>query len=275
MNDEHDIQGEIKELESRLSNLKRDAKSNEPKQNPYAIPVAIVVAGLLIAGAVFLQGGFSVSEKQTEGKALSQNGVPTSSTSATDNIKPVTDEDHIKGDPNAKVILVEFSDIECPFCKRFHPTMQQLMDEYGKTGQVAWVYRHFPLDQIHSKSRKEAQAVECANELGGNDAFWKYLDKIFEITPSNDRLDLSLLPQVAKDIGLDRIQFEACLSGDARGGKYADHIEDNYQDAIASGGTGTPYSVIIAPNGKKFPLTGAQPYGAVRSVIELALKEVK
>ena len=186
-------------------------------------------------------------------------------------LKPVNKEDHILGNLIALVKVVEFSDFECPFCKSVHPTLKRIMKEYGETGKVALVYRHFPLDSLHKKARKEAQASECANELGGNDAFWAYADRLFEITPSNDHLDLSLLPKIAKDIGLDRGKFEACLAGDARGGKYADHIEADVQDATASGGEGTPYIVVIAPNGEKFPISGAQPYSAFKAIIELAL----
>src|SRR5439155_19856237 len=137
-----------------------------------------------------------------------------------------------------------------------------------KDGKIAWVYRHFPLDELHSKARKEAQAAECANELGGNKAFWAYADRLFEIAPSNNQLDLALLPQVAQEIGLNRASFEACLAGDARGGKYADHIESDYQDASASGGNGTPYTVVIGPNGKTFPISGAQPYAALKAIVE-------
>lgn len=192
---------------------------------------------------------------------------------AAGNVKQVDSQDHILGNPKAAVRLVEYSDFECPFCKRFHPVVKQIMDEYGKDGRVALVYRHFPLDSLHSKARKEAQASECANELGGNDAFWAYADKIFEVTPSNNNLDLSLLPKLAEEIGLDRAKFETCLAGDARGGKYADHIEADVQNATASGGTGTPYSVVIAANGKTFPINGAQPYRVVKSIIDLALAE--
>lgn len=188
-------------------------------------------------------------------------------------VKPVTTEDHALGNPSAPVTLIEFSDFECPFCKRFHPTVEQVIDEYGKSGKVLVVYRHFPLDELHSKARKEAQAAECANEIGGNDAFWAYANKIFEITPSNDRLDLAHLPEIAQEIGLDRSKFEACLAGDMRGGKYADHIESNYQDAIASGGKGTPYSVLITAKGQIFPINGAQPYEAVKAIIDVALMD--
>jgi len=188
-------------------------------------------------------------------------------------VKLVDSKDHVRGNPDAPVKLVEYSDFECPFCKSFHQTLKQVMDEYGKDGKVAWVYRHFPLDSLHSKARKEAQAAECANELGGNDAFWAYADGLFDVAPSNDRLDLSLLPQIAEKIGLDRSKFEACLDGDARGGKFADHIEADFQNASASGGTGTPYSIVIAPGGKTFPINGALPYSAVKSIIDLALKK--
>ncbi len=188
-------------------------------------------------------------------------------------VKPVDGEDHILGNPDAPVKLVEFSDFECPFCKRFHLTMKRLMNEYGEDGKVAWVYRHFPLDSLHSKARKDAQATECANELGGNEAFWAYSDRLFEVTPSNNRLDLAVLPRIAQEIGLDRAKFEACIEGDSRGGKYAAHIEADVQDAVASGGTGTPFSLVIAPNGKTFPINGAQPYAALKSIIDLALKE--
>ena len=188
-------------------------------------------------------------------------------------VKPVDGEDHIIGNLDAPVKLIEFSDFECPFCKRFHVTMKRLMDEYGNDGKVAWVFRHFPLDDLHSKARKEAQATECANELGGNEAFWAYADRLFEVTPSNNRLDLALLPRIAQEVGLDRAKFEACLGGDSRGGEFAAHIEADYQDARASGGTGTPFSLVIGPSGQTYPLNGAQPYAAVKSIIELALKE--
>lgn len=108
-------------------------------------------------------------------------------------LDPVTEKDHITGNPQADLIIVEYSDPECPFCKRFHETMMQAMDEYGKQGKVAWVYRHFPLDAIHSKARHEAEAIECAGELGGNEKLWEYVNTLYKITPSNNQLDPALL----------------------------------------------------------------------------------
>lgn len=231
------------------------------KQNNLAIPLAIVIAGALIAGALYfgMAGAKTGTVAQPSAEQL---------TGDLEQMKPVAGDDHIRGNPNADVVIVEYSDFECPFCKRFHETMKQVSTEYGD--KVAWVYRHFPLDQLHSKARKEATAAECANELGGNDAFWKYTDRFFELTPSNDQTNIDVvLPQIAKEIGLDEAKFTSCLSS----GKYDDHIEENVQNATATGGNGTPWSIVVTKSGKKYPLSGAQPIDAVKQVIDLALKE--
>ncbi len=106
-------------------------------------------------------------------------------------IRPVSESDHILGNIDAKIIIVEYSDLECPFCKVFHSTMHQVVKEYS--GEVAWVYRHFPIVGLHPKAFREAEATECAWEQGGNEVFWKYTDKLFEVTPSNNGLEESLL----------------------------------------------------------------------------------
>lgn len=228
-------------------------------QNNLAIPIAIVIAGALIAGAVFYTSGSA----STAGANQLQPEVPTGDLEA---MKPVSSEDHIRGNADAPVKIVEYSDTECPFCKRFHETMKQVVDS---NSDVAWVYRHFPLDQLHKKARKEAVATECANELGGNDAFWKYLDRLFEITPANDGLDPAELPKIAQFVGLDVAKFNTCLAST----KYDQHIEDEVQNAVATGGNGTPWSIVVSKSGKKYPLSGAQPLDAVKQLVDVALKD--
>lgn len=93
-------------------------------------------------------------------------------------LKPVSADDHIRGDKNARILLVEYSDIQCPYCKRFHPTVNRALSDYN--GQIAWVYRHFPLEGLHPLARPAAEATECAASMGGEDAFWKMLDKMNE-----------------------------------------------------------------------------------------------
>lgn len=182
-------------------------------------------------------------------------------------IRPVTDHDHVRGDPQAPVKIVEFSDTECPACKRQHPTLRRLVENYQ--GMVAWVYRHRPIDHLHPRARKEAEAAECAAELGGHGKFWAYLDRLFEITPSNDGLDPAELPRIAIHVGLDRNQFEQCLES----GRQAQRVAEDVAEADASGAAGAPFSVVVAPNGRTFPVAGAQTYESWGLVVGIALEQ--
>ena len=203
------------------------------------------------------------------GNTAAQPNQASAAPDAADFIQPVTQRDHIRGNPDAPVKIVEFADTECPLCKRFHPTLQRIVAEYP--GKVAWVFRHFPLDNIHPKARKEAEATECANELGGNKKFWAYVDRLYEITPSNNQLDPAELPRIAEYVGLNRAKFEQCLQS----GKYAQRVAEDLADALAAGAQGTPYTVVVAPNGRKFAILGAQPYASVKLVVEIALQQKK
>lgn len=242
---------------------------NEPsQQNYYMLPVAIVIAAVFISGAIFYsRGGFSLLKIEKTGYSEQNDEIGSNSLNE---ILPVGADDHIFGDINAPVKIIEYSDFECPFCKSFHQTMKQIMDEYKDSGKVVWVYRHFPIDELHPvKARKEAVASECATELGGNDAFWKYADKIFEATPSNNQIDLAVLPGLAQEIGLDRSKFESCLES----GKFDRRVQDDYENAVEIGGNGTPWTIVVAPNGKKFPINGAQSYFTVKSITDIAVRE--
>ena len=207
----------------------------EPQQQSVlTLPVAIVVAGIIIGGAIFFTRGTPARSIFEEPEIQA----PTSNTDIT--LRPVDENDHILGNPNAKITIVEYSDLECPFCKSFHKTMQTILDEYGKDGEVAWVYRHFPLS-IHPKAPKEAEATECAFEMGGNSTFWDYVNKIFAITPANNGLDPAKLSDVAGQIGLDIAKFKTCLDS----GKYAEKVKSDYDDGVKAGVNGTPHSVFL------------------------------
>ena len=145
-----------------------------------AIPIAIVIAGALIAGGLF----FATSRPSSGTNAAAGQQPAPEATGDLEAMAEITSNDHIRGNPDAAVTIVEYADFECPFCKRFHFTMQQVVRDYD--GKVAWVYRQFPLDQLHTKARKEAVASECAAEIGGNDAFWKYTETY--ASPSIDAL---------------------------------------------------------------------------------------
>ena len=234
----------------------------EPQNNKITVPIAIVIAGVVIGGAILLS---NTKIERVANKAPTDVDQPATA----GEIRPISADDHILGNPNAAITVIEYSDLECPYCKVFHQTMHRIIDEYGKEGEVAWVYRHFPLDQLHPKARKEAEATECAAELGGNSAFWKYTDRLFEITPSNNGLDPAKLPEIAKTIGLDVTKFNACLSSS----KFAERVNADVEDAIKTGGRGTPWSIIVTADGAKETINGAEPYDMVKGKIDQLLTE--
>ena len=227
-------------------------------KNKISIPLAIIAAGAMISLAILITkspSSNSINQPTNEKKDLSEI-----------KISPVGDNDHILGNLKAKVIVVEYSDTECPFCKSFHGIMHQIVDNYGN--KVAWVYRHFPIDALHPKARKEAEATECAASLAGNDGFWKYIDKIYEITPSNNGLDPALLSEIANEIGVDKQEFETCLSSQ----KFKDKINNYISDGAKAGAQGTPYSLVLV-NGKVVDvINGAQPFDQVKTLIDKFIK---
>lgn len=226
-----------------------------------SVPLAIVIAGLLIGGSLYYSNIKISQQPQVKTVELGSNP-------DTNNMRDVSSDDHILGNPNATLKIVEYSDTECPYCKQFHLTLKKIMDIYGKTGQVAWVYRHFPIDQLHSKARKEAEATECANELGGPQKFWEYTDMVYATTNSNNSLDPAQLPIIAGKVGLDVTAFNTCLSS----GKYAEKVEADYQDAVKAGGRGTPNSIVVSEDGTKTVIQGAQSFEAVKGIIDALLK---
>ncbi|MEX0877693.1 MAG: DsbA family protein [Candidatus Spechtbacterales bacterium] len=257
---------EIKELESKLKDLKKEDKGGD--NNQFLIPLSIIIAGMFIAAAVYLSGGATTGTNQVANNNQPGNTaepVPPG-TSAEIEMKEVTSDDWIKGDSNAPVKIVEYSDLECPFCQRIHSTLNQIVEDYD--GQVAWVYRHAPLEQLHSKAPREAEAAECAGELGGNDAFWAFIDRVFEVGPMNNGLADSQLPEIAVYAGVNRSAFQTCLDS----GRYADKVADSLEDAFNAGLRGTPYSVVVAPNGETYPVDGAQPYDSIKAIVDLALQ---
>ncbi len=233
-----------------------DMHPGTPKQT-LAVPIAIIIAGAFIAVALYFSGAANHAPTTAVQQAAQ-------ATQQAKSIPPVTASDHIMGNANAKLVIVEYTDLECPFCKQFHPTMEQVMSTYGKDGTVAWVIRNFPLQQLHPNAPQVAQAAECVASLGGNDTYFKFLDALFAKYPAGTFADLTALPALAASIGIKQADFSACVASD----KFKDEIQKEYNDAIASGGNGTPYSVILTKDGTAVPVSGAQSFATMKQVIE-------
>ncbi len=225
--------------------------------NPWMVPFSIIIAGALIGGGIYLS---STAPKETI--PLRNAGVEII------DVAPLSTEDHILGNPNAPIVIVEFSDSECPFCKQFHVTMKRIMDEYGKDGKVAWVYRHFPIAQLHPLAPKQAEAMECISDLEGEEMFWTFTDRIYARPQGSPPLDTVALSALAKEVGADQGDFDKCLSS----GRMAIKVQEDMVDGGKAGVNGTPHSIMITRSGEKIAIKGAQPYDILKSVIDSALQ---
>jgi len=235
----------------------------------YAVPGAIILAGIIIAGAIVLSGGVSEgSLSQEQGTQNGQiqeedgNAFGNNNSATAENVREVTQTDHTLGSSDAKITIVEYSDFECPFCGQLHPTLERIVDEYD--GDVRWVYRHFPLTSIHSRALSASMASECVAELSGNDAFWDYGSKLFENQRS---LSPELYTSLAQEVGVDEAEFTECLESE----RHRDRVSLDQQNAVESGGRGTPFSIVITSDGEVFPFSGALPYENVKQIVDAAL----
>ncbi len=219
-----------------------------------AIIIAVVIGGSFIYQKRFIEKNLPTLVKQAI-EDMTPN---------TKNMKPVTKEDHILGNLNAPVKLVVYTDLECPYCKVFHNSVLELKDNYIKDGKLAVIYRNMPLDQLHSKARPEAIASECVAKLGGEEKYWSFVDKIFKDTPSNDGLDLNLLPKFATELGVDAKAFATCQKDEAIAKKIVDH-ETNAQQ---SGAQGTPYPIFTYKDEVKGALPGAVPADQIKKMVD-------
>ncbi len=179
------------------------------------------------------------------------------------------DDDPVIGDPHAKVLFIEFSDFQCPFCRRFYTqSLSQLEQEYIDTGKVLFVYRDFPLDSIHPGARPAAIAAECAEEQGK----WReFHNKIFDEQNKQGQgtveFDSADLKQWAADIGLDTTAFNSCLDSN----KYDAEVTKDFQDGLSAGVSGTPTFFIGNDQDGYTQLVGAQPYNVIKQAIDQEL----
>lgn len=164
------------------------------------------------------------------------------------------DPGRVRGNPKAKIIMVEFSDFHCPYCQQAYSTVKALLKKYD--GKVMLAYRDLPLQEVSSEFADSPEAARCAGEQG---KFWEYHDLLFE---NQDSYGEEAFKEFADALTLDRNQFRTCLES----GKFKAPIQEDFQEGIRLGATGTPYFFI---NG--VPLTGARPQADFEEIIEIEL----
>lgn len=262
------------------------------ENSPYSLPaISRAIShnfALIIVAAVVFAAGFGGGSLWTENQLLKKSGTamaaPSGALAAVPSApnqpqQPTTgtasvDDDPVLGDKNAPVTLIEFSDYECPFCKRyFTDTFSQIKTKYIDTGKVKLVFRDLPLSFHDPMATKEAVAANCARKQGGDSTYFKYHDEIFKRTTSNGNgLNDEKLKTIATDLGLNLGQFDSCLTDKAM----EDEVKKDLVDAGKAGASGTPTFVIgkSTKDGKVEGslVVGAQPFGAFEAVIEPLLK---
>jgi protein-disulfide isomerase len=230
-----------------------------------------LVAGLVVGLGLGYYAGNARSQasaKNPGGTQLAANNQPSAPADSGNAAAPagkviLTKADHITGAKNPQIYLVEYSDFQCPYCQKFHPTMQRAIKEFGN--QVALVYRHFPLS-FHQNAQIAAEASECASEQG---KFWEYGDLLFA-KGSGDGTGLTPpdLEKYARDLGLNGEKFDSCLAAK----KYAAKVNADQASGSAAGVNGTPATILIDKNGGQRLISGAVSYEELKAAIDIALK---
>jgi len=222
-----------------------------------SISKAIIIAGVIIALAILLTQS-SVGREQALIDATAQ--IAGGGGSGSGLLNGVTSDDFSRGAKNPKITIVEFSDFGCSFCSSFHPTLRDIINKYPD--DIAWVYRHLPF-----RNNEAALAAECVGQELGDEAFWKYSDKLFANYP-----DITNDLMVSEAIGLgfkNEKDFWACQSSE----NVAKGVQADAAEARLIGATGTPHSIILTKDGRTFPLRGASSFEQVDQIVSVLLNQ--
>ncbi len=180
-------------------------------------------------------------------------------TEETSNRLALRENDHIAGNREASITIIEYSSVECDSCKKLHTVFKKILQEYP--AEISWVFRHSP-QTIYPKSFREAEALECASQQGGDDAFFRYLDQLFQATHSDNSIDLTILPDIAGSVGLNTEHFAACLQ-DRR---FIQRVNQDLYTGETLGVEIKPHLFILTSRGT-LSLSGYQSYAAIEALI--------
>ncbi len=263
-------------------------EAGEKKNNSvYVLPAAILLAAILISGSIFyntkifISKGLNGANTSVLGTDAGQGAVPAAPAQApaaqpdSGPVKVSVDDDPVLGNKNAPLTLIEFSDYECPFCKRyFTETFPEIKKNYVDTGKLKIVFRDYPLPFHNPLATTEAIAANCSREQGGDAVYYKYHDEVFNRTKSNGQgLAKDDLYKIAADLKLNAGNFKSCLDSE----KYKDEIAKDTADGSAAGVSGTP-TVFIGKSSADGNITatkvvGAQPYASFKATLDQMLSK--
>lgn len=217
---------------------------------------SILLVGLLVIG------GFWLSKNTPKGEQKSAKVSDVSNDEIS--VVPPNKNDYMQGGENAEIILVEYSDVDCPFCKRFHASVQNIVKKYD--GKVSWAYRQFPLT-IHPYSMSKSITSLCVGKNYGSEAFFDYTNSIMADNDSGSK-DNALA--VAKSLGFDETKIANCVANDT---EIQNRISQEMEDATTAGLQGTPFTLVFNKDGQYIDkIDGAQAQITVEKLINDNLK---
>lgn len=232
--------------------LQAEAAALQGRREKWAIPGAILAAGILLAIATFI---------------IRTNEVELPPDGDVSLVRPVSEADHLIGNPAAPVIVIEYADLDSNYTKDFQATMQQLMAEYATGGKVAWAFRHLPLIDQHPNSRTHAEASECVASLGGEPLFWRFIDAMHAQAPGSQQLSPASYDGIVERLGLSPEAFNLCLNGN----DHANRVMDDFENGLNAGAGGSPFSVVLVKGHPPVSIDGAVPYEGMKRIIEEAI----
>lgn len=218
--------------------------------------LTVLLAFLIFFGILVWRNYQDIQQGKTSSSGFTS--LPSNVSIPTTTRPPTVDDDPSYGNKDAKVTVIEFGDFQCPNCKKAAPDLRQIMEEYRD--RVFFVYRDFPISQIHPEAQKAAEAAQCSNEAG---KFWDMHDLLFE---AQDILSEEVYVKIAESLGMNAQSFSDCLDS----GRYANEVKKDYYDGLLSGVAGTPTFFV---NDQKLP--GVASASAWRTVLDKALAQAK
>jgi protein-disulfide isomerase len=268
-----------------VDEISKPAELSEPVKSPESEQITVkkstfkmLIIGIMVSLIVVaFFSGYTLGSQTVAPVVIQETPTPTPTVPQPTQI-PTQDEqrifvslsdDPIKGDPNAPVTIVEFSDFQCPFCARFFDqTLPQIQQDYIDTGKVKLVYRDFPIESIHANAKAASMAAECADD---QKMFWQYHDKLFEGQTQWARLSAedasNTFKQYASELDLVTDDFNTCLDS----AKYSSEINEDFQNGENYGVTGTPAFFIGNDKDGYVTVIGAKPYSSFQQVIDKEL----
>lgn len=238
------VKNVLQKIKNKMENNEIKIEENNTPKSRLNIPSAIILAGVIVASAIFLRGATPAT---TTG--IAEGGDDLSL------VSEVTEDDFVRGDKNAPITLIEYADFSCSFCAKFQLTLKKLVDE--SEGKIKWVYRHLPIFNLEA-----AVASSCVGKLGGENVFWQYSDILFA---NQDKLNNEYYFETAKSLDIDETKYQSCIDDKELKSKITTEFTRN---KVLLGFNGTPHTVLVDKDGRKFSFTGALPENELKSVLE-------